>query len=452
MIHIAQNQFSALVMKPKDALQFPSGVEGRKLLVMGANPETVPLIETAKSMGVHVVVTDYDPNASAKRFADTRYDVDGLDVPGLVALARLEKVDGVLVGVADRLIEPYQQVCEELGLPCYGTREQCAIFTDKQKFNQRCREYGICPIPSFPLGPDSRESDLNALRYPVYIKPVDGNSGKGMSICRGKDEVGVAVQKALAHSRSGRFIVERYMDCDDMFIHFTFKDGEFWPSAIADRHTCREQGNVSRVCLGATYPSKHADLYFNALHEKFCRMFKGLGVQNGVLMVSAFVEDGSFYVYDPGFRLQGEAPNLPIEAINGFDQKAMLVRFALTGSMGEEDLAQMNDCRFRGRHAATIWYLAKEGVIRRIEGLDEARSDPVVFKIVQRLHVGDKITKEMVGTEAQVLARLYMVCDTHKELVDKIEEFQRHVRVYDGHGDPLLLKGFDPHRIQNAGE
>ncbi|MEI7937317.1 MAG: carbamoyl-phosphate-synthetase [Verrucomicrobiota bacterium] len=410
---------------------------------MGANPETAVLVHTARDMGVYTVVTDYDHSAYAKKFADKACDVDGMDVPGLVALARAEVVDGVLVGVADRLIVPYQQVCEALGLPCYGTLEQCAIFTDKQKFNQRCLEYGITPIPSFDLGREFCENDLERLRFPLFIKPVDGNSGKGMSICHEKSEVRTAIEKALAFSRSGRFLVERYMDCDDLFINFTFKDGEFWPSAVADRYTSREQGNLSRVCLGATYPSKHVDLYFDTLHEKFCRMFKDMGVQHGVFMVSAFVEDGVIHVYDPGFRLQGEAPNLHIEAVNGFDQKAMLVRYALTGSMGEQDLGAMNDCRFRGKHAATIWYLAKEGTIARIEGLEEVAADPAVFKVVQRLYEGDLVTRQMVGTEAQVLARLYMACNTKEELVGKLKQLQDEVMAYTEKGIPMLLDGFD---------
>lgn len=418
-------------------------LDGKKLLILGANPETVRLIEVAKKLGVFVIVTDHDPNAFAKRFADKRCDVDGMNVPALVALAKEEKVDGVLVGVADRLIEPYQQVCAALNLPCYATAEQCAAFTDKMAFNQLCAQYDISPIPFFNLGSDCRLEDLQRLPFPLFIKPVDGNSGKGMSICASKEEVVAAVEKALSFSKSGRFLAERYMDCDDIFINFTFKDGEFWASAIADRYTTRAQGNVSRVCLGAVYPSKHVDLYFDTLHDKFCNMFRELGVQNGTLMVSAFVEDGKLHVYDPGFRLQGEAPDLPIHAVSGFDQKELLVRLALTGSMGDANLSELNDCRFPGKHAATIWYLAKEGKIARIEGLKEAESDPAVFKVVQRLAEGDSVTPQMVGTEAQVIARLYVVCDTAAELANKVRQFQDEVKVFDDQGRSMLLDGFD---------
>ena len=48
-------------------------------------------------------------------------------------------------------------------------------------------------------------------------------------------------------------------------------------------------------------------------------MFKEIGIKNGILMLSGFYEDGEFYVYDTGFRLQGEAPHLLMKAIHGFD-------------------------------------------------------------------------------------------------------------------------------------
>jgi hypothetical protein len=39
----------------------------KKLLILGANPETIPLIETAKLMGIYTIVTDPDLNAPAKK-------------------------------------------------------------------------------------------------------------------------------------------------------------------------------------------------------------------------------------------------------------------------------------------------------------------------------------------------------------------------------------------------
>lgn len=410
----------------------------KKLLILGANPETIPLIETAKSMGVYVIVTDFNENAPAKKHADKSFNVDGLDISGLIALCISEKIDGVMVGVADRLILPYFEVCNALSLPCYATKEQCAFFTNKLKFNELCARYNIKTIPNY--NDEFHRGDISSIKYPVFVKPTDANSGKGMSICHSELDLNIAVEKAKNNSNSKGFLIERYMECDDIFIYYTFKDGDVFVSAMADRFTTNKQGDVSKVCIEAKYPSQYVDLYFEELHQKMIQIFNELNVKNGIFMISAFVEDNNIYLYDPGFRLQGEAPNIPIEAVCGFDQKAMLVNFALTGFMGDIDLNKSNNPYFNNKFTSTIWLLGKEGKIGEIKGIDNVVNDSDVIRIVQRLHEGDTITKEMVGTEAQVIARLYLISDNRIQLENRINHLKSNIDIFDQSKNSILLK------------
>ena len=417
----------------------------KKLLILGANTETIPLIETAKELGVYVIATDFNSDAPAKKYANKSYDIDGLDVSALIDLCKTEKIDGVLVGVADRLIWPYYELCNALGLPCYATKIQCEYFTNKQKFNNLCSSFGIETIPNYNQNYFMEE--LETIDYPVFVKPTDANSGKGMSINFNPIELKEGVKKALLFSKSQTFLIERYMQCDDMFIYFTFKDGEIFVSAIADRYTTSEQGNVSRVCIGGIYPSKHIKLYFDKLHDKMLAMFKSVGVMNGVFMIAAFVENETIHLYDPGFRLQGEAPNIVINALSGFNHYSMLVNFALTGSMGMENLGILNDCSFKGMKAASLWCLAKAGKVATIIGINDLENNPNVIKISQRLFEGDIVTEEMIGTEAQVVARIYVKGQTTIELKQCVVDILSKVKISNSHGESMLISSIDSRYI-----
>lgn len=419
----------------------------KKLLILGANPETVPLVKTSKRLGIQTFVTDHNPHAIAKTYADKSFNINGLDVKALIKAVKIEKIDGVLVGVADRLIEPYQKVCEALKFPCYATSEQCKVFTNKKIFNKKCAEFEISPIPNISLDKNYKNKKLNSLQFPLFVKPVDGNSGKGMSVCKNESEIAQAIEKAKSESQSQQFLVERYMECDDMLIYYTFKNKKIYLSATADRFTCREQGNVSRVCLGATYPSKHQNLYLETLHAKMCKMFCSLKIKNGVFLISAFVEKDKMFVYDPGFRLQGEAPDIHVKNINGFDQKEMLIRYALTGSMGTEDLDHLNDPTFHGQNAGTVWFLGKQGKIKKIAGLDTVENDKAVTEILVRLHEGDFIDSKMIGTEAQVLCRVYLQCASKRELNKKIIKVQSTIKAWNQQNQQIVLNGFSPENI-----
>ena len=137
-----------------------AALQGKKLLILGANPETIPLVEVANSLGVKTLVTSNVPNDAAKRYAWKACDVDGLDVPGLIALAREEQVDGVLVGVADILVPVYCKVCYALDLPCYATPEIIRVFSYKDIFKATCERYGVHGIPEFYLDENLNEEDI----------------------------------------------------------------------------------------------------------------------------------------------------------------------------------------------------------------------------------------------------------------------------------------------------
>ena len=278
--------------------------EGKKLLILGGNPETTPLVEIANEMGVKTIVSSGRHTDPAKKAAWKSYDVDGMDVPGLIALAKEEEVDGVLVGVADILVPSYCKVCDALGLPCYATQQIVDVFAFKDVFKATCERYGVHGIPEYYLDADLKREDLDKIVYPVMIKPVDNGGGVGMTVAYNEEELVEGVRKALDASNKKRFIVEKYMLCDDMGMYYTFKDGYCSASCIYDRYTTDDQPGLSRVCLGGTYPSKHLDEYFERMHENAVRMFKEIGIKNGVLMLSGFYENGEFYVYDTGFRLQ----------------------------------------------------------------------------------------------------------------------------------------------------
>ena len=417
--------------------------EGKKLLILGGNPETTPLVEIANEMGVKTIVSSGRHTDPAKKAAWKSYDVDGMDVPGLIALAKEEEVDGVLVGVADILVPSYCKVCDALGLPCYATQQIVDVFAFKDVFKATCERYGVHGIPEYYLDADLKREDLDKIVYPVMIKPVDNGGGVGMTVAYNEEELVEGVRKALDASNKKRFIVEKYMLCDDMGMYYTFKDGYCSASCIYDRYTTDDQPGLSRVCLGGTYPSKHLDEYFERMHENAVRMFKEIGIKNGVLMLSGFYENGEFYVYDTGFRLQGEAPHLLMKAIHNFDQREMLIRFALTGSEGNMDLKTDDDTRLRGKWASTLWFLLKKGHISRIEGLSEIEKDERIVANIQRLHEGDDVLPEWIGTEKQVLTRMYIVSDSKEELASCLKEYQEKVKVYDEKGNDLVLQGFD---------
>ena len=52
--------------------------EGKKLLILGGNPETIPLVEIANGMGIRTIVASARHTDPAKAYAWKSYDFEGL--------------------------------------------------------------------------------------------------------------------------------------------------------------------------------------------------------------------------------------------------------------------------------------------------------------------------------------------------------------------------------------
>jgi hypothetical protein len=129
-----------------------------------------------------------------------------------------------------------------------------------------------------------------------------------------------------------------------------------------------------------------------------------------------------------------------MENINGFDQKQFLIDIALENKLDENNITEAN---FQDKHAATIWFLLKKGTISKINGFNLIEKDPSIFHISKRLFEGDTITEDMVGTESQVMARVYMCCKTKQELKNKISEIYNTIQVFDTDNNNQLITGFN---------
>lgn len=424
-------------------------LNNKKLIILGGNPETRLLVDIANSLGIYTIVVDPNPIAPAKKIAKESFEYDGFDIEKIVLLAKNKKIDGVLVGVADILVEPYQIICEKLQMPCYATKEIVKAFCSKDGFKTACEKYGIKDIPGYYVSNSSNLDKLSDLEFPIMVKPVDNGAGVGMRVCFNQNELKVSINNALKFSKKGGVLVEQYMNCDDMFAYYTFKDGKAYLSAIADRITTNKQGNLSPVCIGAIYPSKYSNYFIENINPEMLNFFEKLGIKNGILNVQFFVKDNNFYAYDPGFRLQGEAPHIHISEINNFDHRKMLLNFSLTGNMGVEDFKDKNDCLFKNKYAITIWVLLKSGTIGEIIGLDQIKNDKSVSFVMERFKENDTIEPEMIGTERQVFARIYVQSYLFDELKEKIYKFKNILKIKDTNGVNMIIDWIDPDVIIN---
>jgi len=184
------------------------------------------------------------------------------------------------------------------------------------------------------------------------------------------------------------------------------------------------------------------------VNQRMIKLIKSTKILNGVLNIQFFVDkNNNFYAYDPGFRLQGEAPHIYLNSINDFDNRSMLINFALTSSTNEPELNIKNDPYFKGKIATTVWVLLKQGKISNINGLDEIKNENFIIEVIQRFKVGEIVETEMLGTERQVFARIYCVVNDKIDQEKIYEKIKQTLKIEDEFGENMILDYMDINKI-----
>lgn len=421
---------------------------GKKLLILGANPETAGFVRKAREMGVYTIVTDYDPHAYAKKFASKSYNIDAVDLESLYRMALLEKVDGVMVGVAEPLLPTYAALCSRLSFPCYGSMRLFDLLADKSNFKRACREYRIPVIQEFSVSEHPTEDELAAIPLPVVVKPVDNHSSRGISICRTKEELCQGIQKALEYSKRKRLLVEKYMTGDEVVLYYIIQNGEPSLVGMCDRYTNKEQPGAAQLPTAYIFPSAYLGRYTAYTDALVKSMLKGIGVKNGTLFIQSFIEDGEVRFYESGYRLNGAQEHYIVSASSGIDAKELMVNFALTGRMSDERIAYKANPNF-AKWSCKLSPLVRTGQIRTLTGLSEIAKIPEVISINPSYNEMDTVAS--AGTLKQIVCRFFIVAETKERLAEVIDFIQQTLVVLDNDGNSMLLTPFDTQPLYKKG-
>lgn len=415
-------------------------MEKQKVLILGANPETVSLIQKAKDMGLYTIVTDNNPGAYAKKFADQSENINAVDVDALVELAQREKVSGILVGVAERLLSAYCEVCGRLDMPCYSTPDKFDLLSRKDWFKKTCRKYGVPTILEY------KREEVQEKDYPVIVKPVDSCSSKGITVCHTAEELDRGIEYALQFSDSKRYLIEKYMQGDEVISYYVMQEGTPIFAGMCDRYTYREKKDRVQLPTAYIFPSRYTKFYMEKTDLSIKNMIQGIGLENGSIFFQCFVDDEkTVRTYEPGYRLNGAQEHLLLSQMTGIDAKELYINLALTGKEADQNLQVLSN-PFPKKIACKLSPLVRLGEIGRIEGLEEIRELSDVVSVNPSYEEGDVVEGE--GTLKQIVCRFFIVSDTKKQLIDTIQEIQARFKVLDICGNDMLLEPFDTGIIQ----
>ena len=313
----------------------------KRLLMLGGSMQQIPAIRRAKELGHYVITCDYLPDNPGHALADEYHNVSTTDREAVLRLARELSVDGILAYASDPAAPTAAYVAEKLGLPGDNPLESVEVLTQKDRFRAFLARYGFnTPRARGYSSAEAAAADVGLFALPLMVKPVDSSGSKGVVKVERLEDFEVAVQEAFSYSRSGRIVIEEFIQkrgyqiSGDGFsvdgrLVFTSYGNELYGG----------KGVRDYVALGEFWPSLHSDEDLARLDDELQRLITALSMGTAAYNIEAIVDErGDIYLIELGPRNGGSYIPQLISHATGVD----LVDYAIKGALGE-------DCSSLGR-------------------------------------------------------------------------------------------------------
>ena len=396
----------------------------------------IDIVMTARDMGVYTIVVDKDCSSPAKRFADKSFDISTNDIDILEQLCKAEHVDGVFTGFEDFNIHIACELCQRLDLPFYATCKQLELITNKTKFKNECRRYGVPIIEQYTL-----QDAINMGKYPYIVKPVDSYGSRGITVCRNKEELRSGYEKAESVSLSGAAIIERFIDHDyGVELFYTVVNGNIYLTVSADRYTVRNGETTVPLPVAEVFPSQHSAQIREKLDGSIREMLSGLKIQNGLVLIQALYDgNGNYFVYEMAYRLTGEQHYRLIREQYGVDLAKMMICVALGEDISQYDTILLDEAYF-DKPSINLAILLNTGKVKHITGLDRVYKINEVISYNLTHKSGDEIKPS--GDYSHMLIRINMVAEDYQKLCRAVELVNEYVSVISVNGEDMLAVRF----------
>ena len=408
-----------------------------KLLIIGTDYSFRDVIQYTRELGVYTIVTDFStPEQNPlKLLADEYWIIDVKNIDELEARAKEEKITAVFAGNHEFCLDVCRELARRLSLPFYGNNAAYDISRNKAHYKELCIKHGLDVPKRYKLDSSFRQEDLQAIRYPVLIKPTDSCAQQGISVVHEEKDLKAAYEFALSFSDKKDILVEDYIDGDGVFTFCYLHKGKLYLIGHTRELSDELVNGRKNFCYGIHF-GKFGKVIRENVFPKYEAMMKELGAEEGEVLFQGIIKDDVIYNLEYGYRLDGVLSWRVLEPCYHFSTLKTMVNYALgieTPAANFEKI--LAGPAYPAISAYTIWI--RPGKVTKILGEEELlQRDDIHFEL-RNFREGMEVP---VRDNMRNIAYHFTICaQSNEELAEKFAEINSKLHVYNEAGEEMLI-------------
>lgn len=403
----------------------------RIMILAGGHDQAAFIEELRKKIDqLYIIVVDMNPNVLAAKVADKFLAISTMDLEAVREAAIEEKVDYIMTACGDQPILTMGILSEELGLPCYLTKQQVLNLTNKKNMKRMMVLNGI-PTAKYKTFTSADEIDDSTLEYPLIVKPADSNGSKGVRKVYSKEELLNNIKESFSYSLTDTVILEEFNEGEEISCDFYILDGKAYEIQKVQSNKFKANENVTSIIYQSILPppflTDNARQQLNDIAQKIVKPF---GLENTPLHLQAIVNGDKVRVLEFSARIGGGAKYLTIQNSTGFNMLHACM-LSMLGEKPEKPNIQPTDKCFSRCHLYTTG-----GTFGSIEGLDSLMKESVIEEFIPTKPFG--VLCKPANSSGDRIGSIWISANNYTELKKKILKAIKTIKVMDGNGNDIL--------------
>lgn len=298
----------------------------KKIMILGAGIYQVPLIRTAREMGLYTIVSSIPGDYPGFALADKVYYANTTDHEAILDICRQEKISGICTTGTDVAVSTIGYVCEHMDLNGISWKSSQNV-TDKALMKE-CFRRGNVSTADFQRAETYEQAAAAAekIGYPVVLKRVDSSGSRGIMTASNPSQLPKAYANASKDSSKKYILVEEKINGVEIGVDGIVQNGELVFFAPHEK-TVYQTGKIT-IPVGHSFPFHgSADLIREIRHQTALAV-KALELDNCSINADVFVDkiNGRVSIIEMGGRTGATCIPELISLYYGFDfyQKILL--------------------------------------------------------------------------------------------------------------------------------
>lgn len=358
-------------------------------MILGAGIYQVPLIETAKKMGLYTIVVSIPGNYPGFALADKVYYENTVDEDKILEIAKKERIKGIVTTGTDVCMKTVGRVCDAMGLNGLSY-ESSKIAVDKMLMKQKYEEYGVrtARFRKVFFSDTDMKKTVQELTFPLIFKSVDSSGSRGIVRVDSFEEFDSAIAYVQENTRKDYFLIEEFIEGEEFGAQAFAYDGNV--SFILPHGDYVFHGDTG-VPIGHYAPYNLSEEVIEDTKIQLRRAVKAMGLDNCAINADFILKNGKAYVLEIGGRCGATCLAELVSIYYGFDYYEKILRTAL-----DED----PDFTFKKPYTPNASHLLmspQDGIIESIENTNEPNTD--ICEVHFDYEPGNEVHKFHVGPD-----------------------------------------------------